>query len=132
MSTIPIISSGLRIMVSFPAFFMSKTALLHVNFNFINRVLLVLLSIILIISNPKISSINRALTFTSFCSSGLILSPSLDILVPTYSKIQIDNLLSLCHLLAQIHSLYPKLNLHFCEFQTPMYIFPICDHVFLQ
>ena len=70
MSTIPIISSGLRIMVSFSAFFMSKTALLHVNFNFINRVLLLIPSIILIITNPEISSINGALTFTSFCSSG--------------------------------------------------------------
>ena len=70
MSTIPIISSGLRIMVSFPAFFMSKMALLCVKFNFINRVLLVLPSIILIIANPKFSSINGALTFTSFCSSG--------------------------------------------------------------
>ena len=49
---------------------MSKTALFHVNFSFINRVLLVLPSIILIIANPKISSINGALTFTSFCSSG--------------------------------------------------------------
>ena len=70
MSTIPIISSSLRIMVSFPAFFMSKTTLLCVNFNFINRVLQVPPSIILIIANPEISSINGALTFTSFCSSG--------------------------------------------------------------
>ena len=96
MSTIPIISSGLRIMVSFPAFFMSNTALLHVNFNLINRVLLVLPSIILIIANPKISYINGALTFTSiFFHLVLILSFSLDILVLTYSKIQIYNLLSL-------------------------------------
>ena len=57
-------------MVYFPAFFMSKTALLHVNLSFINRVLLVFPSIILIITNPEISSINRALTFTSVCSSG--------------------------------------------------------------
>ena len=46
MSTIPIISFSLSIMVSFPAFFMSKPALLHVNFNFINRVLYVPPSII--------------------------------------------------------------------------------------
>ena len=70
MSTIPIISFGLRIMVSFPAFFKSKTALLHVNFNFINGVLQVPLLIILIIANPEISSTNGALTFTNFCSSG--------------------------------------------------------------
>ena len=70
MSTIPIISFRLRIMVSLPAFFMSKTALLHVNFSFINKVLLVFPSIILIIANPKISSTNGALTYTSFGSSG--------------------------------------------------------------
>ena len=70
MSTIPIISFGLRIMVSFPAFFISKTALLHVSFNFINRVLWVPPSIILIIANPEISSINGALTFTNFFSFG--------------------------------------------------------------
>ena len=55
MSTIPIISFGLRIIVSFPAFLMSKTALLHVNFSFINRVLLVFPSMILIIAKPKFS-----------------------------------------------------------------------------
>ena len=70
MSTIPIISLGLRIMVSLPAFLMSKTALLHVNVSFINRVLLVFPSIILIIANTEILSINGALTFASFCSSG--------------------------------------------------------------
>ena len=95
MSTIPIISFGLRIMVSFPAFFMSKTVLLYVNFSFINRVLLVIPSIILIIVNPKISSMNGALTFTNFCSSISILSLSLDILTLTYSKIQTCSLLNL-------------------------------------
>ena len=66
MSTIPIISFGLQIMVSLPAFFMSKTALFHVNFSFISKELLVFPSIILIIANPEISSTNGALTFTSF------------------------------------------------------------------
>ena len=66
MSPIPIISFRLRIMVSLPAFFMSKTALLCINFNFINSILLVLPSIILIIANAEISSTNRAPTFTSF------------------------------------------------------------------
>ena len=70
MSTIPIISFGLRIIVSFPAFLMSKTALLHVHFSFINRELLVFPSIILIITKPKILSTNGALTFTNFCLSG--------------------------------------------------------------
>ena len=70
MSTIPIISLGLRIIVSFPMFLMSKIALLHVNLNFIDRVLLVFPSMILIIAKPKISSINGALTFTNFFSSG--------------------------------------------------------------
>ena len=70
MSTIPIISFGLRIMVSLPESFMSKTALLCINFSFINKVLLVFPSIILIIANPEISSTNGALTFTSFCSVG--------------------------------------------------------------
>ena len=66
MSTIPIISFRLRIMVSLPAFFMSKTSLLHINFSFINRVLLVFSSIILLIVIPVILSTNGALTFTSF------------------------------------------------------------------
>ena len=61
-------------MVSLPAFFMSRTALLHVNFNFINKVLLVFPSIILIIANPEILSTNGALTLTSFCSSGFNIS----------------------------------------------------------
>ena len=38
-SIIPIISSGLRIMVSIPLFVMSNMALLHVNFSFIINVL---------------------------------------------------------------------------------------------
>ena len=70
MSTIPIISLGLRIIVSFPAFLMSKIALLHVDFSFIDRVLLVFLLMILIIAKPEISSTNGALTFTIFFSSG--------------------------------------------------------------
>ena len=61
-------------MVSLPRFFMSKTALLHINFNFINKVLLVFPSIILIIANPEISSTNRALTFTGVCSLGFNIS----------------------------------------------------------
>ena len=69
MPTIPIISFRLRIILSFPAFLMSKSALLHVNFSFINRVLFVFLSMILIIAKPKILSTNGALTFTNFCSS---------------------------------------------------------------
>ena len=74
MSTIPIISFGLRIMVSLPALFMSRTASSHINFSFTNRVLLVLPCIILIIAYPEISSMNRVLTFTSFCSSGFNMS----------------------------------------------------------
>ena len=70
MSTIPIISLGLRIIVSFPTFLMSKIALLHVNFSFIDRVLLVFPYMILIIDKPKILSTNRALTFTNFFSTG--------------------------------------------------------------
>ena len=40
------------------------------NFNFINKVLLVPPSRILIMVIPEISSINEALTFISFCSLG--------------------------------------------------------------
>ena len=48
---------------------MSRIALLHVNFSFIDRALLVFSSMILIIAKPKISSANGALTFTHFFSS---------------------------------------------------------------
>ena len=57
-----------------PAFFMFKTALLHINFNFNNRVLLVLPSIILIMASPEMSSTSGALTFTSICSLGFNIS----------------------------------------------------------
>ena len=69
-STIPIISSGLNIMVSVPLFTISNTAIFHVNFSFISKVLWVPPSNILTIANPEISSINGALTFISFCSLG--------------------------------------------------------------
>ena len=129
MFTSPIISSGLRIMVSFPAFFMSKMALLHVNFSFINRVLLVLPSIILIIANPKISSINRALTFTSFCSSGFnIISFSGYIGTDLFRNLNQQSL----EFMTPSSSSSSKLNLHFHGFQTPMYRFQICYHVFPQ
>ena len=132
MSTITIISFSLRIMASFPAFFMSKTALLHVNFSFINRVLLVLPSIILIISHPEISSINRALTFTSFFSSGFnIISFSGYIGTDLFKN---SNLQSLEFITPSSSNtfLFPRLNLHSHEFQTPTYKSQICDHVFLQ
>ena len=132
MSTIPIISPGLRIIVSFPAFFMSQTALLHINFSFINRVLLVFPSIILIIANPEISSINGALTFTSFCSSGFnIISFSGCIGNDLFKN---SNLQSHEFITPSNSNtfLYPKLNLHSCVFQTPMYQFQTCDHVLLQ
>ena len=67
-STIPIISFGLRIIVSLPAFLVSKIALLCINFNFISKVLLVPPCIILIIAKPEMSSTNGAQTFTNFCS----------------------------------------------------------------
>ena len=56
--------------MSFPIFLMSRIALLHVNFSFIDRVLLVFSSMILIIAKPKILSRNLALTFTSLFLSG--------------------------------------------------------------
>ena len=57
-------------MVLVPLFVMSNIALFHMNFNFINRVLWVPLSNILIMANPEISSINGAFTFIDFCSLG--------------------------------------------------------------
>ena len=57
-------------MVSVPLFVMSNIALFHMNFNFINRVLWIPLSNILIMANPEISSNNGAFTFINFCSSG--------------------------------------------------------------
>ena len=132
MSTIPIISFSLRITVSFLAFFMSKTALLHVNFSFINRVLLVPPSIILIIANPKISSINRALTFTSFCSSGFnIISFSGYIGTDLFKN---SNLQSLEFITPSNSNTFfiPKTKSTFHEFQIPTYRFQICDHVFPQ
>ena len=131
MSTIPIISLGLRIMVSFPAFFMSKTALLHINFSFINRVLLVFPSIILIIANPEISSINRALTFTSFCSSGFNI-------ISFFGYIGTDlfknsNLQSLEFITPSNSSTFLclKPNLYSRVFQIPTYRFQTCDHILL-
>ena len=67
---IPIISSGLDIMVFAPLLTMSNMALFHVNFNFIKRVLWVPPSKILTMVIPEISSTNGALTFISFCSFG--------------------------------------------------------------
>ena len=57
-------------MVSVPLFTMSKIAALHVNFNFISKVLWVPASSILTIARPDISSINVAFTFINFCSFG--------------------------------------------------------------
>ena len=57
-------------MVSVPLFLMSITAIFHVSFNFINRVVWVPPSNILTMANPEISSIKGAFTFTNFCSLG--------------------------------------------------------------
>ena len=67
---IPIISSGLNIIVSITLFVWSSMALLCVNFSFNKRVLWVPLSNILTMANPEISSINGAFTFINFCSLG--------------------------------------------------------------
>ena len=88
--------------MSFPIFLMSRIALLHVNFNFIDRVLLVFSSMILIIAKPEISSTNGALTFTSLFSSGFSITSfsgyirtdlfknsnlqSLEFITPSYSN----------------------------------------------
>ena len=64
---IPIIPSGLNIMVLVPLFGMSSIALFCMNFNFNNRVPQ---SNILTMDRPEISSINGAFTFISFCSLG--------------------------------------------------------------
>ena len=132
MSTIPIISHRLRIMVSFPVFFMSKTALLHINFSFINRVLLVFPSIILIIANPEISSINRDLTFTRFCSSSFnIISFSGYMGTDLFKN---SNLQSLEFITPSNSNTFlcPKPNLHSHVFQIPMYKFQTYDCVLLQ
>ena len=60
--------------MSLPTFFISNTALFQVNCNFINRVLMVLPSIILIMASPEMSSTNGAPTLTSFCSLGFNIS----------------------------------------------------------
>ena len=67
---IPIISSGLNIMLLVPLFVISHMVLFHVNFNFNNRVLWVPPSNILTMARPEISSINGAFTFINFCSLG--------------------------------------------------------------
>ena len=129
MSTIPIISFGLRIIVSFPAFLMSKTALLHVNFSFINRVLLVFPSMILIIAKPKILSTNGALTFTNFCSSGFsIISFSGYIGTDLFKN---SNLQSLEFITPSNSNIFLclKLNLHSRVFLTLMCKFQTCDCV---
>ena len=102
------------------------------NVSFINRVLLVLPSIILIIANPKISSMNGALTFTSLCSSGFnIISFSGYIGADLFKN---SNLQSLEFMTPSSLNtfLFPRLNLHSHEFQTLTYRFRICDHEFLQ
>ena len=130
---IPIISSGLRIMVSFSLFFISNIAfILCVNFNFINSVLWVPPSIILIIANPQISLINGALTFTNFCSSGFNIISFSGWMVLIYSKIQNDNLLSLLLPLTQRYSLCLGSSLHSHESWIPMCKFQIYVHVYLQ
>ena len=57
-------------MVSVILFTISKIATLHVNFNFISKVLWVPSSSILTIARPDISSTNGAFTFINFCSFG--------------------------------------------------------------
>ena len=57
-------------MVSMPFFIISNTAVFHVNFNFINKVLWVPPSNILTTANPKISPMDWAIYFINFCSLG--------------------------------------------------------------
>ena len=106
--------------MSFPAFFISNTALFHVNFNFINRVLLVFPSIILIMASPEMSSTNGALTLTSFCSSGFNIS-SISGYMGT-DLIKNSNLQSLEFITPSslnTQFLSPKLGLHFHVSRIP-------------
>ena len=57
-------------MVSIPLFVISNVTLFHVNFSFINKVVWVPPSNILIKAHPEILSINGAFTFINFCSLG--------------------------------------------------------------
>ena len=67
---IPNISFGSSMIVSRPLFVMSSIAKFHVNFNFNIIELCVVLSSILIIARPDISSMNGAFTFINLYSLG--------------------------------------------------------------
>ena len=128
MSTIPIISLGLRIIVSFPMFLISKIALLHVNFSLIDRVLLVLPSMILIIVKPEILSTNGALTFTNFFSSGFNITSFSGYIGTDLFKN--SNLQSLEFITPNLNTFFmPKTKSTFPVFLTPMYRFQICGYV---
>ena len=67
---IPNISFGLSMIVSRPLLVISSIAKFHVNFSFNITVLCVVLSSILIIASPDISSMNGSPTFINFHSLG--------------------------------------------------------------
>ena len=129
---IPMISSGLNIMVLVPLFVMSSIALFCVNFNFNSRILWVHPSNILTMARPEISSMNEPFTFINFCSLGFKIAQfsentgtdlfknfkqqSLKFITPT-------NLNTF---------LIPKIGQHFREFLTPKCISQIYDCAHLQ
>ena len=67
---IPNTSSGPNMIVSKPLLIIASVAEFHMNFNLRIIVLCVVLSSILIIASPDISSINGASTFINFCFLG--------------------------------------------------------------
>ena len=67
---IPNTSSGPNMIVSRPLLVISSVGEFHMNFNFNIILLCVILSSILLIASPDISSINGASTLISFCSFG--------------------------------------------------------------
>ena len=67
---IPSTTSGSNMILSKPLLVMPSVVEFHMNFNLSIIVLCVVLSSILIIASPDISSMNGASTFINFCSLG--------------------------------------------------------------